>query len=302
MHGGWNHQWPEKHIRDILTLQKQSFAEDNVLECTSLLCRNAYFSFDFVHRNSTPEERTNVCVARAVVRFQHLSFHCCGTWYRKARTTQLATRTAVVDHSQQLPGRPSRATIPLNVPLVAFATVHHSSRSIIVASSLLSAERAALGKTGLATGGLAEDLGAAGADNDGLGVREDGGDGEAAGALDVHEEGAGTGHKGLSGVYVRGCDSGWRFGGGGVCVYLELVLAGLVLRARVEKVDGENLQRCCVSRGCPRCVCTVSASWRRRRCAEFAVVCSSTSSSCLSSPRVSVLDCDVPYWRLPDFN
>jgi hypothetical protein len=28
-------------------------------------------------------------------------------------------------------------------------------------------------------------------------VGEDGGDGEAAGALDVHEEGAGTGHKGL---------------------------------------------------------------------------------------------------------
>ena len=66
-----------------------------------------------------------------------------------------------------------------------------------MASALLPAERAALGKTGLATGGLAEDLGAAGADNDGLGVREDGGDGEAAGALDVHEEGAGTGHKGL---------------------------------------------------------------------------------------------------------
>jgi hypothetical protein len=66
-----------------------------------------------------------------------------------------------------------------------------------VASSLLPAERAALGKTGLATSGLAEDLGAAGADDDGLGVREDGGDGEAAGALDVHEEGAGAGHKGL---------------------------------------------------------------------------------------------------------
>jgi hypothetical protein len=28
-------------------------------------------------------------------------------------------------------------------------------------------------------------------------VREDGSDGEAAGALDVHEEGAGLGHKGL---------------------------------------------------------------------------------------------------------
>ena len=194
------------------------------------------------------QKKEQMCVARAVVRFQHLSFHCCGTWYRKARTTQLAARTAVVDHSQQLPGRPSRATIPLNVPLVAFATVHHSSRSIIVASSLLPAERAALGKTGLATGGLAEDLGAAGADDDGLGVREDGGDGEAAGALDVHEEGAGAGHKGLAGDVrdaTQGGDSGVLVG-----LYLQLVLAGLVLRAGVEKVDGENLQSR-VSDRCP---------------------------------------------------
>ena len=161
------------------------------------------------------QKKEQMCVARAVVRFQHLSFHCCGTWYRKARTTQLAARTAVVDHSQQLPGRPSRATIPLNVPLVAFATVHHSSRSIIVASSLLPAERAALGQAGLTTGRLAKDLGAAGADDDGLGVREDGGDGEAAGALDVHEEGAGAGHKGLAGDVrdaTQGGDSG-EFGG-----------------------------------------------------------------------------------------
>jgi len=90
-----------------------------------------------------------------------------------------------------------------------------------VASALLPAERAALGKTGLATGGLAEDLGAAGADDDGLGVREDGGDGEAAGALDVHEEGAGGGHKGL-----------------------ELVLLGLSLRGRVQQVDGEHHGDC----------------------------------------------------------
>ena len=35
-----------------------------------------------------------------------------------------------------------------------------------------------------------QDLRATLADDDGLRVREDGGDGEAAGALDVHEEGA----------------------------------------------------------------------------------------------------------------
>jgi hypothetical protein len=103
----------------------------------------------------------------------------------------LAARTSFFN--QPRPSRPCH--IESSVDRVA--TFHYSSRSIIVASALLPAERAALGKTGLATGGLAEDLGAAGADNDGLGVGEDGGDGEAAGALDVHEEGAGTGHKGL---------------------------------------------------------------------------------------------------------
>lgn len=65
------------------------------------------------------------------------------------------------------------------------------------ASRLLPPERAALGETGLATRGLAEDRGAALADDDGLRVREDGRDGEAAGALDVHEEGAGSRHEGL---------------------------------------------------------------------------------------------------------
>ena len=65
------------------------------------------------------------------------------------------------------------------------------------ASRLLSPERAALRESGLATGGLAKDGRATGTNDDGLGVREDGGDGEAAGALDVHEERAGRRHKSL---------------------------------------------------------------------------------------------------------
>lgn len=84
---------------------------------------------------------------------------------------------------------------------------HLPSHIIVEASRLLSPERAALGKTGLATGGLAEDLRAAGADDDGLCVREDGGDGEAAGALDVHEEGAWAWDKGLGVRSAR--DSMW---------------------------------------------------------------------------------------------
>jgi len=79
-------------------------------------------------------------------------------------------------------------------------------------------ERAALGQTSLTTGRLREDLSARAADNDGLGVREDSGDGEAARALDVHEERVGVGHKSL-----------------------ELVSASLLLLRGVEKVDGESL-------------------------------------------------------------
>jgi hypothetical protein len=95
---------------------------------------------------------------------------------------------------------------------------HHHRRR------LLPPERAALGKTGLATGGLAQDLRAAGADDDGLCVREDGGDGEAAGALDVHEERAWAGDESLwVAVAVSMCVrsqqkkgvSEWVGGGGG---------------------------------------------------------------------------------------
>jgi len=53
---------------------------------------------------------------------------------------------------------------------------------------LFPSERAAFCESGLSAGRLAQDGRAAGADDDGLGVREDSGDGEAAGALDVHEE------------------------------------------------------------------------------------------------------------------
>jgi len=95
---------------------------------------------------------------------------------------------------------------------------------------LLPAERAALSQTSLATGGLAEHGGAALADNDRLCVREDGGDGEAAGALDVHEEGAGSGDQSL-----------------------QLVLLGLSSRAGVEEIDSENHLDCvCRSIDCGR--------------------------------------------------
>lgn len=59
-------------------------------------------------------------------------------------------------------------------------------------------------------------------------MRENGGDGEAAGALDVHEEGSGLGNKGLERrINVR---YRWSFRGDDDFVfdsYLELVLLGL---------------------------------------------------------------------------
>lgn len=57
---------------------------------------------------------------------------------------------------------------------------------------LLSSERAAFGQSGLSTSGLTQHSRAAGTDDDSLCVRVDGCDGEAAGALDIHEEGSGS--------------------------------------------------------------------------------------------------------------
>lgn len=82
---------------------------------------------------------------------------------------------------------------------------------------LLPSERTAFSEAGLASCGLAENGGAALADNYGLGVGEDGCDGEATRTLHVHEEGSRSRHE-----------------------RLELVLAGLRRRGRVEKIDGEN--------------------------------------------------------------
>jgi len=82
---------------------------------------------------------------------------------------------------------------------------------------LLSPERASLGQTCLTTSGLAEHGRAASADDDGLSVREDRRDGEAARALDVHEEGPGLGDE-----------------------RLQLVLAELGRGRRVEQIFSEN--------------------------------------------------------------
>lgn len=78
----------------------------------------------------------------------------------------------------------------------------------------LSTVAASLGKSGLAAGGLAEHNIAGSAQDDGLGVAKYGGDLEASGALDVHEEAIGGLHKSL-----------------------ELVCAGLGLHGGVEQID-----------------------------------------------------------------
>jgi hypothetical protein len=122
---------------------------------------------------------------------------------------------------------------------------------------LLPSERAALSETCLATSWLApvalvslcrvvsrgnndlQDLRAALADDNCVCVREDGGDGEAARALDVHEEGAGGGHQGLelvlAGLTGYTLVDGRDYEVGKVCV------RG---RGGVEKVNCENLGVC----------------------------------------------------------
>lgn len=66
-----------------------------------------------------------------------------------------------------------------------------------VAKRLLSSERATLSESGLSSSWLAENGRASCADDNGLCVREDSGDGEATWALDVHEERSWSWDKGL---------------------------------------------------------------------------------------------------------
>jgi len=72
---------------------------------------------------------------------------------------------------------------------------------------LLLSERAALGKSGLTTGWLAENGCARSTNDDGLGVGEDGGDVETTWALDVHEERSWLWNKSLE--LVLATLSGW---------------------------------------------------------------------------------------------
>lgn len=114
----------------------------------------------------------------------------------------------------------------------------------MVASSLLPSEGAAFCESGLATGGLTEDGRAASADDDGLGVGEDSCDCKAARALDVHEKRSRGRNKSLQDPLVRYLV--WRDTvKARQLTYLQLVLAGLSLRSRVEKIDCENLWRVC---------------------------------------------------------
>jgi len=79
--------------------------------------------------------------------------------------------------------------------LASPATTTTTTTTMIM--TLLPPERAAFRQPSLSSRRLAQDRRAAAADDDRLRVREDGRDREAAGALDVHEEGARGGHEGL---------------------------------------------------------------------------------------------------------
>lgn len=82
-----------------------------------------------------------------------------------------------------------------------------------------------------------QDLRAALADDDCVCVREDGGDGEASRALDVHEEGAGSGHEGLE-LVLAGLTRGALVDCRGDMSRFSSVRG----RGGVEKVNCENLE------------------------------------------------------------
>lgn len=91
-----------------------------------------------------------------------------------------------------------------------------SEIEILQCLKVLLSERASFGQSSLSTGGLAKDSRARTADNDGLGVREDGGDVEATAALDVHKVRVGR-------LYET----------------LKLVLGSFGLFRGVEEIDGQ---------------------------------------------------------------
>lgn len=82
---------------------------------------------------------------------------------------------------------------------------------------LLLAVGAALGQAGLTTGGLAQNSGAGAAGDHGLSMRKDGGDGQAALALNIHKITAGSSNE-----------------------LLQLVLLSLRLRSGVKQVNSKN--------------------------------------------------------------
>ena len=81
----------------------------------------------------------------------------------------------------------------LSIPQPSTSTSHRHKRR----DHLLPPERAPFRQPRFPSRRLTQYGRASSADDDGLGVRENGGDGEAAGALDVHEEGTRGGHEGL---------------------------------------------------------------------------------------------------------
>jgi hypothetical protein len=84
-----------------------------------------------------------------------------------------------------------------------------------------------------------QDLRAALADDDCVGVREDGGDGETSRALDVHEERAGSGHERLE-LVLAGLTRHLLV----ACRYREAEDGCVRDRGGVEEVNCENLGHC----------------------------------------------------------
>ena len=99
--------------------------------------------------------------------------------------------------STHLPS-PCKAEYPANNPDKKQNAIFYSTLCVPWSQAhLLPSKRTSLCQSSFSSSGLTQHGAAAAADNNRLGVREDGGDGEAAGAFDVHEERSRRGYESL---------------------------------------------------------------------------------------------------------
>jgi hypothetical protein len=108
-------------------------------------------------------------------------------WSRAARLCPCNATLQGRRGQEQSPALPSIGKLKVILKMTETMILQQDEVCVCVCAPLcLPSERASLSQTSLSTSGLSEHLRAGAAQNDGVGVREHSGDGEASGALDIH--------------------------------------------------------------------------------------------------------------------